>query len=55
MKSYKLDDYESEITNVFLDKLTQKLNARQMVKHNQILLKKCFRNSISITISAQER
>jgi len=32
MKSYKLDDYESEITNVFLEKLTEKLNARQMVR-----------------------
>ncbi|XP_017838584.1 unconventional myosin-Va isoform X1 [Drosophila busckii] len=32
MKSYKLDDYESEITNVFLEKLTSKLNARQMPK-----------------------
>lgn len=31
MKSYKLDDYESEITNVFLMKLTQELNARQTV------------------------
>lgn len=31
MKSYKLDDYESEITNVFLEKLTQTLNARDMV------------------------
>lgn len=36
MKSYKLDDYESEITNVFLDKLTQKLNAREMVKLSKI-------------------
>ncbi|XP_023037684.1 unconventional myosin-Va isoform X3 [Drosophila willistoni] len=30
MKSYKLDDYESEITNVFLEKLTKELNARDM-------------------------
>ncbi|KMY92004.1 unconventional myosin-Va isoform X1 [Drosophila simulans] len=34
MKSYKLDDYESEITNVFLEKLTTELNARQMQKSN---------------------
>ncbi|XP_017087770.2 unconventional myosin-Va isoform X3 [Drosophila bipectinata] len=34
MKSYKLDDYESEITNVFLDKLTKELNARQMPASN---------------------
>ncbi|XP_070140380.1 unconventional myosin-Va isoform X2 [Drosophila kikkawai] len=32
MKSYKLDDYESEITNVFLMKLTTELNTRQMRK-----------------------
>lgn len=31
MKSYKLDDYEGEITNVFLEKLTKKLNERGMV------------------------
>lgn len=31
MKSYKLDDYEGEITNVFLEKLTIKLNERQKV------------------------
>lgn len=32
MKSYKLDDYESEITNTFLEKLTEKLNERPMVR-----------------------
>jgi len=37
MKSYKLDDYESEITNVFLEKLTKELNARQMVCLRDIL------------------
>lgn len=31
MKSYKLDDYEGEITNTFLEKLTKKLNERGMV------------------------
>lgn len=31
MKSYKLDDYEGEITNTFVEKLTEELNARPMV------------------------
>ncbi|XP_022230994.2 unconventional myosin-Va isoform X2 [Drosophila obscura] len=34
MKSYKLDDYENEMTNVFLEKLTKELNARQTQKSN---------------------
>ncbi|XP_034479996.1 unconventional myosin-Vb isoform X1 [Drosophila innubila] len=42
MKSYKLDDYESEITNVFLDKLTQKLNARQMAKSDEFTMDQKF-------------
>ncbi|XP_060659986.1 unconventional myosin-Vb isoform X1 [Drosophila nasuta] len=42
MKSYKLDDYESEITNVFLDKLTQKLNERQMPKVDEFTMDQKF-------------
>lgn len=56
MKSYKLDDYESEITNVFLEKLTQKLNARDMVmkntlnKHRHLLIFNTY-----CLLTAQER
>ncbi|KAM7342647.1 dilute class unconventional myosin isoform 2-T2 [Cochliomyia hominivorax] len=38
MKSYKLDDYEGEITNIFLEKLTQKLNARPMLKSDDFTM-----------------
>ncbi|XP_075169246.1 dilute class unconventional myosin isoform X2 [Haematobia irritans] len=38
MKSYKLDDYESEITNKFIEKLTEKLNERPMIKNNEFTM-----------------
>uniref|UniRef100_A0A1A9X3S5 Myosin motor domain-containing protein n=1 Tax=Glossina brevipalpis TaxID=37001 RepID=A0A1A9X3S5_9MUSC len=42
MKSYKLDDYESEITNTFLEKLTAKLNERPMVKNDDFTMDQKF-------------
>ncbi|XP_023162899.2 unconventional myosin-Va isoform X1 [Drosophila hydei] len=42
MKSYKLDDYESEITNVFLDKLTQILNERKMAESDEFTMDQNF-------------
>uniref|UniRef100_A0A1A9USQ1 Myosin motor domain-containing protein n=1 Tax=Glossina austeni TaxID=7395 RepID=A0A1A9USQ1_GLOAU len=42
MKSYKLDDYESEITNTFLEKLTEKLNERPMVKNDDFTMDQKF-------------
>uniref|UniRef100_A0A1I8QA92 Myosin motor domain-containing protein n=1 Tax=Stomoxys calcitrans TaxID=35570 RepID=A0A1I8QA92_STOCA len=38
MKSYKLDDYESEITNTFIEKLTEKLNERHMIKNDEFTM-----------------
>ncbi|XP_067632478.1 unconventional myosin-Va isoform X2 [Eurosta solidaginis] len=42
MKSYKLDDYESEITNTFLEKLTAKLNERPMIKNDEFTMDQKF-------------
>ncbi|XP_023292615.2 unconventional myosin-Va isoform X1 [Lucilia cuprina] len=42
MKSYKLDDYEGEITNTFLEKLTEKLNAREMPKNDEFTMDQKF-------------
>ncbi|XP_014092302.2 unconventional myosin-Va isoform X1 [Bactrocera oleae] len=42
MKSYKLDDYEGEITNTFLEKLTKKLNERGMIKNDEFTMDQKF-------------
>ncbi|XP_030388121.1 unconventional myosin-Va isoform X2 [Scaptodrosophila lebanonensis] len=54
MKSYKLDDYESEITNVFLDKLAEKLNARQMHKNDEFTMDQKFIQPFKVVFKYSE-
>ncbi|XP_005184334.1 unconventional myosin-Va isoform X3 [Musca domestica] len=48
MKSYKLDDYENEITNKFLEKLTEKLNARNMIQNDEFTMDQKFIHAFKV-------